>query len=80
MQRLHAALKSVVEPKIELMEVRLKVFAADVMVDATNPVLQVENVPMQRFEIRPLSTFLHIVPSSREGGQISLPAISGHDR
>jgi hypothetical protein len=27
-----------------------------------------------------LSTFLHIVPSSREGGQISLPAISGHDR
>lgn len=78
-QGLHAALKPVIEPKIELMEVRLKVVAADVMVDSTNPVLQVENVPMQRFEIRLLITFLHIVPSSREKGQISLPAISGHD-
>jgi hypothetical protein len=52
--------------------------AADVVVYAASPVLQVKDVPMERFEIRPLSAFLHMVPTSRQNSQTSLLTISGH--
>jgi len=36
----------IVEPKIKLKEVRLKVVAADFEADAVNPVLQIQNLPI----------------------------------
>jgi hypothetical protein len=63
-QCLHAALHTNVKPEVNLTEVRLKIIAADVVEYAASPVFQVEDVLMQRLEIRLLSTDLCSVPSS----------------
>ena len=47
------------------MEVRLEVIAADMVMDSTHPVLQVEDVPMKRFEVRSLGTVFNVVPFAR---------------
>jgi hypothetical protein len=60
----HASLRSFVVPEFELIKARLKIIAADVVEYAASPVFQVEDVLMQRLEIRLLSTDLCSVPSS----------------
>ena len=61
------------------MEVRLEVIAADVVMDSTHPVLQVEDVPMQRFEVRALGTVFNVVPFARQGAQVTFPSVRGHN-
>ena len=73
-----AQLQSIVEPEVEFMEVRLKMIPADVVMDSAHPVFQVEDVPMKRFEIGPLSTILHVMPLVNQGTQIALPPIGGY--
>ena len=75
-----AQLQSIVEPEVEFMEVRLKMISADVVMDSAHPVLQIEDVPMKRFEIGSLSTVLHVMPLVNQGTQIALPPIGGYHR
>ena len=73
-----AQLQTIVEPEVEFMEVRLKMISADVVVDSSHPVFQVEDVPMKRFEVGSLCTVLHVVPLVNQGAQIALPSISDY--
>ena len=71
-------LQSIVEPEVEFMEVKLKMFSADVVVDSTDPLFQIEDVPMKRFKVGSFSTDFHVVPLVNQGAQIALPSISGY--
>jgi hypothetical protein len=51
-QYLHASLRLIVVPEFELIKARFKLVAADVVEYAASPVFQVEDVLMQRLEIR----------------------------
>ena len=61
------------------MEVRLEVIAADMVMDSTHPVLQVEDVPMKRFEVRSLGTVFNVVPFARQGAQVTFPSVRSHN-
>ena len=61
------------------MEVRLEVIAADMVMDSTDPVLQVEDVPMKRFEVRSLGTVFNVVPFARQGTQVTFPSVRSHN-
>jgi hypothetical protein len=51
-QCLHASLQLVVEPKVELIELRLEMIVADLAVYAASPVLRVKDVPIRRVKIQ----------------------------
>ena len=61
------------------MEVRLEVIAADMVMDSTHPVLQVEDVPMKCFEVRSLGTVFNVVPFARQGAQVTFPSVRSHN-
>jgi hypothetical protein len=46
---------SIIEPEIEFVMVRLKMFSVDVMMDSQHPVFQVDDVQMNHLEVGSLS-------------------------
>ena len=57
----------------------MEVIAADMVMDSTHPVLQVEDVPMKRFEVRSLGTVFNVVPFARQGAQVTFPSVRSHN-
>jgi len=71
--------QSNVEPEVEFTDVRLMLIAADMVLDSTHTVLQVEDLSMKGLEVRSSGIVLNVVPLAHEGTQVTLPSVRCHN-